>query len=111
MEGWDKRSTTLYEIAEAAANRTLTILAGAGVSRDSPAKIPIYTELAKELYGEEWDSAPPEEWERPGRFFDKMKRKDRRLHEKLAKRVREHETPAILHGRSWTWWKSHTDEA
>ena len=99
MEGWDKRSTTLYEIAEAAANRTLTILAGAGVSRDSPAKVPTYTELAKDLYGEEWDSAPPEERERPGRFFDKIKRKDRRLHEKLANRVREHETPAILHGK------------
>ena len=80
MTGWDKTTPAMSKVSEAIAKRDLTLLVGAGVSKDNPANVPLYHELARDIYSEEWESAPQEQKEKPGLFFDEIKKKDCQLH-------------------------------
>ena len=86
------------QLIEAARNRELSILVGAGVSKAEKAYVPLYTDLADRLYKGDW-----RRWQDEGKgsvsaFFDEVAKKDRGLHRKLAKIVREAaEDPSFLH--------------
>ena len=88
----------IRRLVEKARRGKLTLFAGAGVSKDARARIPLYHELAEDLYPEEWRKWKAEGSKGgPGAFFDEMKKVDPRLHEKLAQAVGRERDPSTLH--------------
>ena len=95
--GWNRHSQELRDIVQAVRRRELCVMAGAGVSKD--AGVPLYHELAEELYGEEWVNASDAEKDRPGLFFDRMEAEGRAINADIARVMAQHTSPGDLHRR------------
>ena len=91
-EATRERDARLAAVGYAAAHGRLTILVGAGASKGDPANVPLYRELALK-YG-----ATEEEIMEPGKFFDKMKKREGYgLHRELAEEIAQFRTPSKIH--------------
>ena len=63
MTGRDKIARAVFEVSKAIATRKLALLVGAGVSKDKPTNVPLYNELARIIYPEEWGDMSQTEYD------------------------------------------------
>ena len=105
MERWERDSRALQEVIDAVRRRDIAVMVGAGVSKNAGA--PLYADLARNLYGTQWrrwlDQHGEVRAERTlGKFFDRMKQADTRMHARIAEEVGKTERPGRLHQKVMT---------